>query len=216
MTFCLNEGLILNNPILNIQLPRAQNVDETNAFTDEEVKRILSQPNLNKLSGRMHNSLLSVLFFTGFRLSEILNIKIKDISIERNHKVVKVTGKGNKQRIVPLTPFVQTAIEEYLQKSNKIFTDESYLFQTIKGSNNKPLHCNSIDYIIKYYSKKAGINKRISPHSCRATVISNLLENKVTIRDVAILVGHSNIQTTNTYDKRKENLDKSAAYQIRY
>jgi integrase len=71
--------------------------------------------------------------------------------------------------------------------------------------------------VIERYAKNLGINKAVSPHSCRATVISHLLDTKYTpIRDVATFAGHANITTTERYDKRRKNLDKSAAYEVDY
>ena len=86
-----------------------------------------------------------------------------------------------------------------------------------KAKNTKPLNGSSVYRIIEKYAKVCGINKKVSPHSCRATAISHLLDTQKTpIRDVAIFAGHSKITTTERYDKRREGLDNSAAYDIDY
>ncbi len=98
------------------------------------------------------------------------------------------------------------------------FTKEDYLLQTsLKGKNTKPMDGSTVYRIIEKYAKICGITKKVSPHSCRATAISHLLDTKKTpIRDVAIFAGHSKITTTERYDKRRDNLDNSAAYEVDY
>jgi integrase len=86
-----------------------------------------------------------------------------------------------------------------------------------KGKNSAPVNGSTIYRIIEKYAKECSINKKVSPHSCRATAISHLLDTQKTpIRDVAIFAGHSKITTTERYDKRREGLDQSAAYDIDY
>ena len=96
--------------------------------------------------------------------------------------------------------------------------EDDYLIQSAKkGKNDKPIDGSTIYRVIEKYAKKCGINKKVSPHSCRATAISHLLDTQKTpIRDVAIFAGHSKITTTERYDKRREGLDNSAAYQVDY
>lgn len=220
MTWCFHEGLIDRNPLLNVQLPKGKQISSTSALTDEEVRIILSLPKKNTPSGALHYAVLTVLFYLGIRKSELINIRIKDFSDERNHTTLTLHGKGDKYRKVPITPFIKTVVDEYKSKCLKTFTPDSYLFQPIRNNFsktiNKPLHTSTINYIIWFYTSKAGIDKKISPHSCRATVITHLLDNKIPIRDIASFVGHSSIQTTSIYDKNKHDLDKSPAYKVQY
>jgi len=220
MQWCVHEGIIDRNPLLNVRLPKAKVVSGTLDFSDDEVKSILALPDATTASGSLHQLVLTLLFFLGLRKGEVVGIRWNDLFEERNHHIVRVRGKGDKQRDIPLTPQVRRAIENYRAMAGKSFLPDEYLLQPIRNNFSKeirkPLHPSTIDWIVKRYAQKAGVKKRISPHSCRATVVGNLLENKIPIRDVANLVGHSSIQTTSQYDKRKNNLDKSAAYSVRY
>lgn len=164
---------------------------------------------------------MTILFSLGLRRSELTQIRCKDLYKERHHYVLKIHGKGGKDRHMPIAPFLAEAIKNYVDalKNFGIELDpEDYLIQSaLKGKNDKPMDGSTVYRIIGKYAKECGISKNVSPHSCRATAISHLLDTQQTpIRDVAIFAGHSKITTTERYDKRRESLDKSAAYQINY
>lgn len=144
-----------------------------------------------------------------------------DFAKERGHTVLRIHGKGDKVRLIPINESMHDEIQRYLDhlKENGVTLDfEDYLLQIdLKSKNEKPIDGSTIYRIIEKYAKDLGINKRVSPHSCRATVISHLLDTQsAPIRDVAIFAGHANITTTERYDKRRQNLKNSAAYQVDY
>jgi integrase len=164
-----------------------------------------------------------LLFNLGLRRRELINIKMIDMFPDRGHVVLRVKGKGDKTRILPLSDYVLLEIRNYLNVLEKlqVYLDaDDYLLQTSGNSASKnkiPVDGSTIYRTINKYAKNLGINKRVSPHSCRATVISHLLDTQhQAIRDVATFAGHSNITTTERYDKRRLNLDKSAAYEVNY
>ena len=147
--------------------------------------------------------------------------KIKDFYKDRGHYILHIKGKGGKHRHLPITKDLALQIEEYMTAMANFglqLSNEDFLIQSSKKEKNKkPINGSTIYRIIEKYSKLCGINKKVGPHSCRATAISHLLDTKKTpIRDVAIFAGHSNITTTERYDKRRESLDNSAAYDIDY
>ncbi|MGE0633915.1 MAG: tyrosine-type recombinase/integrase [Pseudobdellovibrionaceae bacterium] len=204
MRWSCNEGIIERNPFLNVQLPRAKQISSTQDFTDLEVQKILSLPPSWLPSGSLHHLVLILLFYIGLRKRELVNIKLKDMYDQGAHRVLRINGKGSKFRQVPLTPIIQGAIDRYMGISGKTFTPEDYLLKPIRNNRSgiieKQLHVSSIDWIVSHYTAKARIKKRVSPHSCRATVVGHLLDQKIPIRDIANLLGHSNIQTTAIYD----------------
>lgn len=213
--------LIDHNPLDIVKLPKVQTETPTLAFDDSEVIEMLNSPDINTKKGCMHKLVIHLLFSLGLRRSELINIKVGNIYKERGHYVIKITGKGNKDRHLPLSPDVINALKEYMDSmaTYKVqFEEGDYLIQSsLKGKNTKPMDGSTVYRIIERYAKKCGINKKVSPHSCRATAISHLLDTQKTpIRDVAIFVGHSKITTTERYDKRREGLDNSAAYDINY
>lgn len=214
--------LIDHNPLDVVKLPKVETQKPTLAFEDFEVVQMLSKPDLSTKSGQMHRIVLYLLFSLGLRRSELVNIKIKDFFYDRGHYVLKILGKGNKQRYLPITNDVSLAIKNYMDTLTTNydinFENEDYLIQSgKKAKNTSPMNGSSVYRIIEKYSKLCAINKSVGPHSCRATAISHLLDTQKTpIRDVAIFAGHANITTTERYDKRRDNLDNSAAYSIDY
>jgi integrase/recombinase XerD len=213
--------LIDYNPLDIVKLPKVQTESPTLAFDDHEVVQMLKAPDLNTKKGHMHKLVLTILFSLGLRRSELVNIKIKDICRERNHYVLSIMGKGSKLRYLPLAEHVLNALKEYMDAMANFgiqFDADDYLIQSChKYKNIKPMDGSTVYRIIEKYSRQCGINKKVGPHSCRATAISHLLDTQKTpIRDVAIFAGHSKITTTERYDKRREGLDQSAAYQVNY
>ena len=221
MKWSVAARLIDHNPLDVVKLPKIQTESPTLAFDDEEVVRMLEAPDTKTHRGALHRVSMALLFNLGLRRSELTHIRLMDFAKERGHTVLRIHGKGDKVRLIPINESVQHEIQRYLDhlKDNGVTLDfEDYLLQIdVKSKNEKPIDGSTIYRIIEKYAKDLGINKRVSPHSCRATVISHLLDTQsAPIRDVAIFAGHANITTTERYDKRRQNLKNSAAYHVDY
>jgi len=217
--WCLASGYIQKNPLDLIKLPKVQTENPTQALDDHEALAIMNAPDLTKPKEITHRLVLVLLFKLGLRRGELSKIKKQDIQYTRGHCTLKIRGKGSKIRILPLPESVKEEIDQYLelkQSQGIIIEAEDYLVQIhAKKKSLKPINGSTIFRLVVRYAKQLGIERKISPHSCRATVISHLLDTQKTpIRDVAIFAGHSNITTTERYDKRRENLDSSAAYSV--
>ena len=213
--------LMDHNPLDTIKLPKVQTESPTVAFDDEEVMRMINAPDTKTHKGRTHRLIMVLLFNLGLRRSELINIKLFQLFQDRGHNVLRIHGKGDKVRLVPLNQNVYREIQEYIASMRGLHADfggEDYLLQTSpEKKNDRPMDGSTIYRVIERYALSLGINKAVSPHSCRATVISHLLDTQLTpIRDVATFAGHANITTTERYDKRRKNLDKSAAYEVDY
>ena len=221
MKWAMRKKLIEVNPIDSIKLPKIQTESPTQAFNDEEVAMMIDLPDTSKFQGSTQRLCFSLLFYLGLRRSELLSIKRKDIRVGRRNTVLTIRGKGSKTRELPLAPKIQQEIIDYLDRLKDFgleLSPEDFLVQShSKHISSKPVDGSTIYRWIKKSAQKLGINRRLSPHSCRATAISHLLDTRqVPIRDVAIFAGHENVNTTERYDKRRENLDKSAAYEVDY
>jgi integrase/recombinase XerD len=219
MKWAIAAKLMDHNPLDTVKLPKVQTESPTVAFDDEEVGRMINAPDTTTHRGRNHRIVMVLLFHLGLRRSELTNIKMHQMMTDRGHFILRVHGKGDKVRLVPLNQEVAAEIQHYVDslKANGVeLGSEDYLLQTeLKTKNDRPMDGSTIFRVIEKYVKQLGINKAVSPHSCRATVISHLLDTKnAAIRDVATFAGHANITTTERYDKRRKNLDKSAAYQV--
>ena len=216
----LEDGFIEKNPAERVRFLRPERISKTIGFTDEEVRRVLSLPNLHTVSGSQHYSILMILFYCGLRRSEICLLRTSNIGKERNHRVLRLRGKGNKERIVVLVEAVWNSLIHYFIISGKRPEVDQYLF-TPKFNNrtkkiNKPLDSSMIYYIVKRYSKQAGILNKVSPHSCRATAISNARDHNVSDRAIQEFAGWSTVDMITRYDKRKINIEESAAHAIKY
>ena len=220
--WCQLEGIRKDNPALHLRLPRYRVDKPTQALSDAEVLEMIESVPLDSKRGLAHRIILVLLANLGLRRSELGKIQLKDFNFERNHRVLNIWGKGNKRRTLPINPFLYREIYLYLKRLREDFdcdlTADDYLIQTHKRKkNSKPIDGSTIYRIVKKYATKIGVQKEITPHSLRATSISHLLDTqKVPIRDVAIFAGHSQITTTERYDKRRDNLDSSAAYKVSY
>lgn len=190
-------------------------------LSDAEARRMLDLPNRSSRSGALHSAILHTLLFLGLRKGELIGLRLGDLDEERGVPVLKVRGKGHRVRILPLTTRVRLAIDNYLAACQRDRSDKTApLFTPTKnprtGEMLKPLNPNAITYIVARYARKAGILKAISPHSCRATCISNALDRRATHRSVQHLAGWSTPLMIQRYDKRREELKNSAAFVVAY
>jgi integrase/recombinase XerD len=219
MKWAIAAKLMDHNPLDTVKLPKVQTESPTVAFDDEEVGRMINAPDMDTHKGRTHRLIMVLLFHLGLRRSELTNIKMHQFNQDRGHFVLRIHGKGDKVRLVPINEEVRSEINHYVEELKNHGIElgaEDYLLQTdLKSKNTRPIDGSTIFRVISRYAKKVGITKSVSPHSCRATVISHLLDTQhAAIRDVATFAGHSNITTTERYDKRRKNLNKSAAYKV--
>jgi len=213
--------IIRDNPAQLVKgFPQSQE-SALNGLSDEEARKLLDLPRRNSRSGALHSAVLHVLLYLGLRKSELLNLKMGDLTEERGVSVMKVRGKGHRIRILPLTDQVKAALEHYFfacrrdrnQHEEPLFTPTK---NPTSGQLLKKMHPHAITYMVVHYAKKAGILKKISPHSCRATCISNALDRRATQRSVQHLAGWSTPLMIQRYDKRREDLKNSAAFLVDY
>lgn len=170
-------------------------------LTQAEVEDLLNQPNIKSWIGARDAAILELFYATGIRVSELAGLKIRDIG----KKEISVTGKGKKDRIVPMGKKAIAAIQHYLQFRKD--SDEPFLFLTTKG---KKIDRITIWQRIKFYAKCAGIEKNISPHTLRHSFATHLLENGADLRVIQEMLGHEDIGTTDRYTHISENRLKKA------
>lgn len=219
-TFLIEKGLMTANPTAHIRRPKDQVIKPTNDLTDNQVKAVIESVDLTRKSGHLHKAIIVLLFSTGMRKNELINLKLSDYQEHQGLKIIQFMGKRGKLSRVPLHPAAIFHIENYIKHMSAIgnaIKPDDFLFQASMGTRkNKRLQATSVDFIIKKYCKKVGIKERISPHSARATVIGSLLESGVDLYKVSQLVNHSNVKTTQSYDKRKKSLIDSPVFKLKY
>ena len=194
--FLVSDGKIEGNPARLLSAPKLPR-RLPDVLSAEEVERLLSQPDASTGRGKRDRAMLELLYATGLRVSELVNLKITNVNLEAGY--VRTVGKGSKERMVPIGAKALEALKEYLTQGRASFMKQrtsSYLFLNPRG---KPLTRQGFWKTIKRYGLVAGIRKEITPHSLRHSFASHLLEHGADLRSVQIMLGHSDISTTQIY-----------------
>lgn len=221
LKWCVSSGALQHNPSASLEVANVMTESPTLAFTDEEASRLLQAPDPNSFYGNVHRMVLSLLFRLALRRSELVNIRLSDFIEDRGTKVLRIHGKGNKIRTLPLSQELQELLANYLETyarhSGRSLEKHDYLIQGSRNKSYNPVDTSTIFKIVGRYAKRIGLNKRVSPHSCRATTISQLLEIGESPRNVADFAGHSDIKTTiDNYDKKRDGYTNSSAMKVNY
>lgn len=173
-----------------IKLPRV--------LSEDEVVRLLNQPDITTAEGFRDRTMLEVLYATGMRVSELINLTLDRVDL--NMKYIIAFGKGSKERIVPLGSVAAEFLQQYLEKVRQKLTHEdrntNIVFLAFGGHE---LTRQRFWQIIRAYGRKANINKALTPHILRHSFATHLLDNGADLRSVQELLGHSDISTTQIY-----------------
>lgn len=198
----------LNNPTIDLESPRFYQ-KLPNVLSIEEVDNLLDI-SLNTPFDYRNKAMLELMYATGLRVSELVNLKINDIDLEEG--IVRCFGKGNKERIVPMGDVCQKYLNIYLlyyrdKLKKKIIIDNLFL-----NNHGKAITRQGFFKILKTIAKDKGINKNITPHVLRHSFATHLLQNGADLRSIQIMLGHSNLSTTQIYtninkDTLRENYD---------
>ncbi len=196
--FLASEGQIPSNPARLIDSPRIpRRLPDT--LSIKEVERLLGAIDASSPLGKRDLAMLELAYGTGIRASELVNLKLQDLNLEAGF--VRVMGKGSKQRLVPLGAKAAEAVGRYLAESRPIILKRNgksspYLFLNKIGGK---LSRQGFWKVLKGYVAKAGLAKRVSPHSLRHSFASHLLEGGADLRSVQAMLGHADISTTQIY-----------------
>lgn len=173
-----------------IKLPRV--------LSEDEVVRLLNQPDITTAEGFRDRTMLEVLYATGMRVSELINLTLERVDL--NMKYIIAFGKGSKERIVPLGSVAAEFLQQYLEKVRPKLThagrNTNIVFLAFGG---RELTRQRFWQIIRAYGRKANINKALTPHILRHSFATHLLDNGADLRSVQELLGHSDISTTQIY-----------------
>ena len=194
--YLLREGVIVADPTANIAMPKIGR-SLPQSLTEEEVDALLVAPNVSELLGIRDRAMLELLYATGTRVSELINLKMSQINL--NQGVIRVVGKGDRERLIPIGDQAQDWLRTFIDGARiKILSEyqTEYLFPTQRGDR---MTRQGFWYIIKRYAKKAGVKKKLSPHTVRHAFATHLLNNGADLRVVQLLLGHSDVSTTQIY-----------------
>lgn len=194
--FLLREGRAELNPLRDVAQPMSwQKLPKRLSL--EDIEKLLSAPDPSKPLGLRDRAMLELLFASGPRVSELCGLELRDIDLQLG--VLRVTGKGNKQRLVPVGKSALAAVDHYLRSARGVLLkgkDSRYLFVTSRGG---PLTRQAFWKLLAAYGRKAGIGQPLTPHLLRHSFATHLLERGADLRSVQTMLGHADISTTQIY-----------------
>lgn len=194
--FLQEQQVVKSNPFEGTRAPKLARY-RPDYLSVDEVSRILMQPDIGKPKGIRDSAILEMLYGSGMRISELINLKISSIYDEVGF--IKITGKGNKERLVPYGQYARKAVEKYLTEvreplRKKVESEILFLSNRLTSFSRV-----GIWKIIRFYATKAGIAKRVTPHTFRHSFATHMIDGGADLRTVQELLGHSSITTTQIY-----------------
>jgi integrase/recombinase XerD len=195
-TFLLREGKMASDPTEHLRAPKQwQRIP--NFLNLEQIEKILQAPDPTKPTGVRDRAMLELLYATGLRVSELCKLSLTDLDLE--YGVLRATGKGNKQRIVPVGKTALAAVREYLRNGRAALLKgrgSRYLFVTARGG---CLTRQAFWMLLGSCARKAGYFHQVTPHVIRHSFATHLLEGGADLRSVQMMLGHADISTTQIY-----------------
>lgn len=194
--FLLREKRIDHNPVANIELAKVwMRLPDT--LSQEEMDRLLKQPGNGTLSGVRDTAMLELMYATGTRVSELISLKMNSVNWQVGYLVAR--GKGEKERVIPVGQSAYDCLYAYIHEARPAFlkkrsTDILFLSRLGEGFTRQGFW-----KMVKKYAMKAGLKKKVYPHTFRHSFASHLLEGGADLRSVQIMLGHADISTTQIY-----------------
>ena len=194
--YLVREGGLREDPTSQIAMPKIGR-SLPRSLSEAEVESLLSAPAVADPLGYRDRTMLEVLYATGLRVSELVSLKLGQVNL--NQGVTRVLGKGNRERLIPLGEEAVRWLKAFISGArNDILLDRStdYLFPTRRGDR---MTRQAFWHIIKGYARKAGVDRELSPHTLRHAFATHLLNHGADLRVVQMLLGHSDLSTTQIY-----------------
>jgi integrase/recombinase XerD len=194
--FLYGEGLVGSDPCANVRAPRGGRT-LPGTLTEAEVEALLAAPSDHTPVGVRDRAMLELMYATGIRVSELVGLKVGQV----NHRqgAIRLTGKGGKDRLVPIGEEAESRLQTYLKDARPALVRgraSSALFPSLRG---RAMNRQTFWYAVKKYALSAGIDKHLSPHTLRHAFATHLLNHGADLRVVQLLLGHSDISTTQIY-----------------
>ncbi|MBQ0109978.1 MAG: tyrosine recombinase, partial [Clostridiales bacterium] len=193
--FLISEGITDSNPAKAIHNDKAEK-KEMMILTSKEVETLIMQPDTNDVKGLRDKAMLELLYATGIKVSELIGLKLEDINLQL--QFIRC-GSGDKERYIPIYPIAVKAVSAYIEKPRKLLVTDSRekaLFVNVTG---EQMTRQGFWKILKAYAASADIKKTITPHTLRHSFAAHLLENGADIHDIQVILGHSDISSTQRY-----------------
>ena len=194
--YLIFEGYIKESPVSNIEAPKQEKKLPV-VLTENEIKNLINSIDLNHDFGQRNKTIVEILYGTGIRVSELVNLKLSNIFFKES--IIKVIGKGNKERFVPLGEIASNEMKIYINDRNRLRIDSKSSDILFLNRYGRKLTRSMIFKIISDASKRIGLDKKISPHSLRHSFATHLIKNGADLRTIQLILGHESITTTEIY-----------------
>jgi integrase/recombinase XerD len=194
--FLVQEKILDHNPAKVVDLPK-RSVTLPDVLSTHEIKQLIDTPDLKTPIGIRDAAMIELIYAAGLRVSELIGLKLQDVNLEGCF--VRVFGKGSKERVVPFGMYAKEKIDMYLMNARSILLKErisAYLFVARAA---RPMTRQGFWKLLNRYTQKAGIVKKITPHTLRHSFATHLLEGGADLRVVQVMLGHVDIATTQIY-----------------
>ena len=194
--FLLDNNLINTDPTEQLSYPKLEK--KLPVFLNiQEVEKLLEAPNTSSLFGQRDRAMLELLYSCGLRVSELINLSYHNINIKE--EFIRIHGKGNKERILPMGEIAIDYLTAYESNSRPILLKNGQSDSYFLSNRGKAMSRQNFFYIIKAYATQAGIDKPLSPHSLRHAFATHLVQKGADLRSVQLMLGHSDISSTQLY-----------------
>ena len=195
-TWCRRESLINEDPTRLLSAPKlGRPLPET--LSEKDVEQLLAAPDTKTDIGIRDRAMLELLYATGLRVSELVNLTESQINLRQG--VLRVTGKGQKERLVPMGEEAIEWVNRYMREARPQLSHGAIVDALFLTNRRQGMTRQAFWYLIKRYAQQAGINSKLSPHTLRHAFATHLLNHGADLRAVQMLLGHSNISTTQIY-----------------
>ena len=194
--FAIQQKWIQENPVKDVVMPKTIR-HLPKVISEQEVEKLLSAPNTKSNYGLRDRAMLETLYATGLRVSELVNLTLSQINLQAG--VVRVTGKGNKQRLVPMGQEAITWIEKYIDKSRPELIKKRVTDAVFLSSRGTAMTRQAFWQLIKKYAAAVEIKPELSPHTLRHAFATHLLNHGADLRTTQMLLGHADLSTTQIY-----------------
>ncbi|MGH8119352.1 MAG: site-specific tyrosine recombinase XerD, partial [Gammaproteobacteria bacterium] len=194
--YLVREGLMQYDPSARVESPRLGR-PLPKSLTEEEVEALLQAPDAGTPLGLRDRCMLEVLYATGLRVSELVTLTLTQVN--QRQGLVRVTGKGNKERLVPLGAEALDWLQRYLQEARPVLVKNHAVDSLFPNRRGSSMSRQAFWHLIKRHARRAGIDKPLSPHVLRHAFATHLLNHGADLRVVQMLLGHSDISTTQIY-----------------
>ena len=199
--YLLMTGQVSENPAKGIKVSKAEK-KLPEILTNQEIELLLAQPDALDHKGCRDKAMLELLYATGIRVSELIDLHVHDVNLEVG--ILHLKG-GKSERIVPMYPAAVRAVSDYITRVRPVLIADPQSETLFTNMNGQPLTRQGFWKIVKYYARQANIQKDITPHPLRHSFAAHLLENGAQLRDIKEMLGHADISSTQVYAQIMKN-----------